>query len=200
MTENQKIARGHRTQSKGRKRPFTQEQVQLIRMSLSARSEVMQLALLEMAISTCLRAGDLLALKVSDILGSGHGGGPIASVFPLKQQKTSRVMSVRLSRRAQDCIYAWIGRANLGPNDRLFKFTRQHYGRLVKDWARAAHLDAKHYSTHSMRRTQPSHLYKRTNNVMAAAELLGHANPTHTGAYLGMTTETAHALTEENEV
>lgn len=205
MTAKQKIARGKRAQSKGQKRPFTQEQVQLIRMSLTARltypgsrGSAQQLALLETAISTCLRASDLLALTVDDV------AGPVMALRPdtvaVKQQKTKRVVSTRLGAKAVQALHRWITEANLGPRDRLFKFTRQYYGRIVKDWARLAHVEPRHYSTHSMRRTQPAHLYKRTNNVKAAAELLGHTNVAHTGAYLGLSTEDAHKLATEHEV
>jgi integrase len=193
---------GWGTQSIGQKRPFTPTQVQLIRHTLTehaksvahpriASDSIMYLALLETALSTCLRSVDLLALRAGDVAGGS---------FPLKQRKTGRVMMVRLNRRSQEALAAWVGRANLGPNDKLFNFDRQTYGEIVKDWAVLVRADPKHYSTHSMRRTTPAHIYKQTGNVKAAAELLGHANIGNTGVYLGIGTEEAHKLAEEHEI
>ena len=197
MTAKQKIARGKRAQSVGQKRPFTQEQVQLIRANLEAKEEVMQLALLETSISTCLRSSDLLALTAGQVLGVGGG---IADKLPIRQQKTGDVVLARLNERARRALSLWVVKADFRASDRLFPFTRQNYGRIIKDWARLAHVDPKHYSTHSMRRTHPAHLYHKTKNVKAAQILLGHSSIAHTGAYLGVDEDTAHNLAEEHEV
>ena len=197
MTTKQKIARGTRVQSEGKKRPFTAEQGQLIRANLEAKKDVMQLALFETALCTCLRASDLLALtgsKVADIDWS------VAHKIPVKQKKTGDVVLVRLSQRARVRIGDWVEKGKIGPAFRLFDFSRQYYGRLVKEWARMAHVDPKNYSTHSMRRTHPTHVYNQTKNVKAAQEMLGHSSIAHTGAYLGMDTEAAHHLAEEHDL
>ena len=200
MTMKQKKARGTRAQSIGQKRPFTQEQVQLIRANLLAQKpgigNTMQLALLETSISTCLRCGDLLLLKAGDVIGLPGSYDKV----PIKQQKTGDVVLVRINERARAGLAAWIKLANLGPGDRLFRFTSQYYRRLVKGWARLAHLDPRHYSTHSMRRTHPAHLYHRTKNVKAAQMLLGHSSIAHTGAYLGVDQDAAHDLAKEHDV
>lgn len=198
MTERQKQARGKRAQSIGQKRPFTKEQVQLIRANLLAQGDWWQTALFETALSTCLRASDVLSLTVADVgaVGSGYMNGR----FPVKQIKTSRVIMVALSGEAQAAIRAVVQDRNLGPKDVLFHVTRQHYGRIVKDWARLAHLDPKHYSTHSMRRTKPAHIYKLTKNARVAQELLGHADLGHTGAYLGIGINEALEISEEHKI
>jgi site-specific recombinase XerD len=188
--------------SVGQKRPFTEQQVQLIRFSLieytKAHTEfplhhrgVRDLALFEAAISTCLRASDLLRLKVDQAAGGS---------FPMKQGKTDKAMLVRVNGRAKEAIATWVQLANLGPGSRLWPIKRREYSDIVKSWAKLAHLDPKHYSTHSMRRTMPAHLYAKTNNVKAASELLGHVDTRNTGRYLGLDTVEAHKLAEEHDL
>ncbi|WP_159449442.1 tyrosine-type recombinase/integrase, partial [Mycobacterium avium] len=51
--------------------------------------------------------------------------------------------------------------------------TRQ-YTRIVKGWVKAVGLDSAMYSTHTMRRTKASLIYRGTKNLRAAQLLLGH--------------------------
>ena len=46
--------------------------------------------------------------------------------------------------------------------------------------------DFSEYSTHSMRKTKPSVIYDKTNNVDAVRRLLGQSSITATSAYLGV--------------
>jgi integrase len=154
----------------------------------------MQLALLEVAISTCLRAGDLLSLTWAQVL---REDGTVNERLPVKQQKTHKVVEVRLGDRARNALMAWsAGRTT----ERVFPFTRQHYGNLVKVWARMAHLNAEFFSTHSLRRTHPAHVHKRTGNAAACAHMLGHTNLGHTIRYLGVDVTSAHKVATENEI
>jgi site-specific recombinase XerC len=58
-------------------------------------------------------------------------------------------------------------------------------------------LDGALYSTHSVRRTKPAHLYAKTKNLAAVKELLGHANVAATSVYLGVTSDDARALAKQ---
>jgi hypothetical protein len=46
-------------------------------------------------------------------------------------------------------------------------------------------------------RTKPAHLYAKTKNLAACKELLGHANVSATGVYLGVTGDDARALARQ---
>ena len=48
--------------------------------------------------------------------------------------------------------------------------------------------------THSMRKTKPSVIYQRTNNVDAIRRLLGQSSVTATSAYLGVSDNSALEL------
>ncbi len=178
--------------------------MQLIRASLRALGDHMQLALFETALSTCLRSSDLLALRFDQLLSSPLGAPEgIANRIDVKQQKTGNVIPVIISENARAALMAykaWIDESETGWKGRVFRIEREHYARYVKEWAKLAHLDPRYYSTHSMRRTRPSHIFSKTRNVKVAAELLGHADLSHTGAYLGLDTEDAFKVAEEHDL
>jgi site-specific recombinase XerD len=63
--------------------------------------------------------------------------------------------------------------------------TRQ-YCRIVHSWVRELGADPSAYSTHSIRRTQASLIYRRTKNLRAVQLLLGHSKMESTVRYLGI--------------
>lgn len=196
-------------QSIGQKRPFTRDDLQLIRAALKARTKdddpqvvrnaVREIALLEVALSTCLRSSDLLKLTVDDVTF----GPTVMRTMNVQMRKTSRVLNVSINDKAAAALTAWIAllrEESPGYHDRLWTFRREHYGDIVKTWAGYAQLDPKHYSTHSLRRSTPSHIYDKTKNAAACAKLLGHTALAHTMAYLGVGTKEAQELKEQHEL
>lgn len=77
--------------------------------------------------------------------------------------------------------------------------TRQ-YARLVDEWVAAIGLQPKDYGTHSLRRTKPSIICKRTGNLRAVQILLGHTKIETTVRYLGVDLEDALLLAETTEI
>ena len=61
-------------------------------------------------------------------------------------------------------------------------------------------LDPAGCGTHSMRRTKPSLIYRRTKNLRAVQLLLGHTKLESTVLYLGIEVEDALELAEQTEV
>jgi len=70
--------------------------------------------------------------------------------------------------------------------------TRQ-YARIVHGWVAGAGLDSSAYGTHSMRRTKPAQIYKKTGNLRAVQLLLGHTKLESTVRYLGIEVGTRSA-------
>ena len=79
-------------------------------------------------------------------------------------------------------VEAWIKHAGLKSDNYLFPSrahasphlgTRQ-YARIVHDWGEEIGLDSTACGTHSMRRTKPTLIYRRTKNLRAVQLLLGH--------------------------
>jgi site-specific recombinase XerD len=56
------------------------------------------------------------------------------------------------------------------------------------------------YGTHSIHRTKPSLIYRRTKNLRAVQLLLGHTKLESTVRYLGVEVEDALELAEQTEV
>jgi site-specific recombinase XerD len=76
--------------------------------------------------------------------------------------------------------------------------TRQ-YARIVDFWVEEIGLDPAAYGTHSIRRTKPSLIYRRTKNLRAVQLLLGHTKLESTVRYLGIEVEDALELAEQTE-
>jgi len=77
--------------------------------------------------------------------------------------------------------------------------TRQ-YARIVHRWADRAGLDSSAYGTHSLRRTKPAQIYKKTGNLRAVQLLLGHTKLESTVRYLGIEVEDALCISEQVEL
>lgn len=197
----------------GQKAPFSPAQVQLIRNLLeneldraagaaarpSGRAAHVRaardLALFETAISTMLRACDLLTLRRTDV--SDHRGVVLEQVA-LRQAKTGQPHVVELGRRARPALARWLELSAKSGAEALFTncrtarpgagrpISRVRYAGLVKAWARMARLDPAAYATHSTRRTKSAAVYAQTRDVAACQQLLGHRSIGATGRYLGI--------------
>ena len=77
--------------------------------------------------------------------------------------------------------------------------TRQ-YARIVHHWMDEIGLDTTAYGTHSLRRTKPSLIYRRTKNLRAVQLLLGHSKLESTVRYLGIDVDDALEIAEQTEV
>jgi site-specific recombinase XerD len=77
--------------------------------------------------------------------------------------------------------------------------TRQ-YARIVHRWVERAGLDTSAYGTHSMRRTKPAQIYKKTGNLRAVQLLLGHTKLENTVRYLGIEVDDALSISEQVEL
>ena len=77
--------------------------------------------------------------------------------------------------------------------------TRQ-YARIVHGWVADAGLDSSAYGTHSMRRTKPAQIYKKTGNLRVVQLLLGHTKLESTVRYLGIEVEDALIISEQVEL
>ena len=90
-----------------------------------------------------------------------------------------------------------VGQVNcrlIGQNDYLFgsrakpldHISTWQYGRIVDNWIISIGLDKTQYGTHTLRRTKPSLIYKKTKNLRACQLLLGHRKLESTVRYLGI--------------
>jgi site-specific recombinase XerC len=187
----------------GQKRPLKLKEIWAIRVRLQVFSRTRELALFDLGIDSKLRACDLLKLKVRDVC---HGERVAARTIVV-QQKTLRPVQFEITESTRAALADWIRLSSLASDDFLFPsrirssphLSTRQYARIVDTWVEEIGLDSAAYGTHSIRRTKPSLIYRRTKNLRAVQLLLGHTKLESTVRYLGIEVEDALELAEQTE-
>ena len=180
-------------------KPFSETEVRKIEKELSRRTDkVRDLALFRMGVDTMLRTSDLRNLRVQDVLESEGG---IVQRLDVKMKKTGKMVSCVLDEKTQSALQAWLVQSEKVDTDWLFTgrkgnqpITDVQHRRLVKEWCEMAGIDGARRSTHSVRKTKASVIFKKTQNIEAVRRLLGHASVANTSRYLGVENEDALEL------
>ena len=188
----------------GQKAPLKLKEIWAIRVRLQVFHRTRELALFDLGIDSKLRACDLLKLKVRDVC---HGER-IAVRAIVVQQKTSRPVQFEITESTRTALTDWIRLSGLASENFLFPsrvrasphLSVRQYARIVDSWVEEIGLDPAAYGTHSIRRTKPSLIYRRTKNLRAVQLLLGHSKLESTVRYLGIEVEDALELAEQTEV
>lgn len=160
------------------KLPLKLHEVWKIRVRLELVGRTRELALFNLAIASKLRGCDLVALRVQEVV---HGDHVLPRTIVI-QQKTRRPVQFEITENTRSSIRDLIRADGLQSDDHLFRrrwsssphpSTRQ-YARLLTTWVEAIGLDATMYETHSLRRTKPTLIYRRTKNLRAIQIWFGH--------------------------
>ncbi|WP_337220113.1 tyrosine-type recombinase/integrase [Vibrio parahaemolyticus] len=192
--------KGHLT---GQKKPFKLEDIWRIRTRLEIEENIMELALLNLAIDCKLRSCDLLRMKVRDI----SSGGVIQDRVLYSQSKTGREVQFEITSRTAQSLAQWIMKSQITAADYLFPSSRKpdnamsysHYLKIIRRWAAKLGYEPYLYGTHSMRRTKATLIYARTKNIRAVQLLLGHVKLDNTIRYLGVEIEDALNISESTD-
>jgi integrase len=183
----------------GPKAAFTLQEIHQIEAHLQSRQNRHDLALLSLGIDSMLRASDLLKLQVWQVI---YPNGKIRSTIAMRQQKTKRTVFPALTPVTKMYFSHWLERSQKSPKDFIFTrskpvnsapITRAHYAEIIKAWAEMLGLEPGQYSTHSVRRTKPVHLYENGEDIALISKLLGHKSIAVTIEYLGITQKKAEA-------
>jgi integrase len=188
----------------GQKAPLKLKEIWAIRVRLQVYRRTRELALFDLGIDSKLRACDLLKLKVRDVCCDER----IAVRAIIVQQKTSRPVQFEITESTRTALTDWIRLSGLASENFLFPsrvrasphLSIRQYARIVDSWVEEIGLDPAAYGTHSIRRTKPSLIYRRTKNLRAVQLLLGHTKLESTVRYLGIEVEDALELAEQTEV
>ena len=188
----------------GQKAPLKLKEIWAIRVRLQVYRRTRELALFDLGIDSKLRACDLLKLKVRDVC---HGEW-VAVRAIVVQQKTSKPVQFEITELTRTALTDWIRLSGLASENFLFPsrvrasphLSIRQYARIVDSWVEEIGLDPAAYGTHSIRRTKPSLIYRRTKNLRAVQLLLGHTKLESTVRYLGIKVEDALELAEQTEV
>ena len=188
----------------GQKPPLKLKAIWAIRIRLQLNQRTRELALFNLAIDSKLRGCDLVGLRDHDVVQGSH----VAGRAIVMQKKTQRPVQFEITEQTRDAIAAWITAAHLKPEQFLFPsrvsasphISTRQYSRIVGAWAGSIGLDPAAYGTHSMRRTKPTLIYRRTKNLRAVQLLLGHSKLESTVRYLGIEVDDALEIAEQTEV
>lgn len=177
-----RVSSGQRPWNKGRltgqKPPLKLKEIWAIRIKLQMKDRIRDLALFNLAIDSKLRACDLVSLRVCDVM---HGQSVVTRAMIL-QQKTQMPVQFEITQQTRDALQAWIDSKKLRANGCLFPsrylnsphISTRQYHRLVTSWVAEIGQNPADYGTHSLRRTKPTLIYRRTKNLRAVQLLLGH--------------------------
>jgi integrase len=185
----------------GQKPPLKLKEIWAIRIRLQLNHRTRELALFNLAIDSKLRGRDLVAVRVRDVLQRSHA----AHRAIVMQKKTQQPVQFKLTEQTRDAVDAWITTAHLKPEQFLFPsrvaasphLSTRQYSRIVGTWVKSIGLDPAAYGTHSMRRTKPTLIYRRTRNLRAVQLLLGHSKLESTVRYLGIEVDDALEIAEQ---
>lgn len=188
--------------SVGQKKPFTPRQIEMLKEFLGNAGKVKELALFSLGIDSMLRCSDLLKLTVQDVCDFK---GKVKDRIQLRQKKTGQGHMVRIGKSTIKALEDLIRVEKKYEDDFLFTTERYprkamgrlYYSKLIKEWCKYLHLDSRDYSTHSIRRTRASIVYKQTGNIEAVRQLLGQKSVTSTSAYLNLSQNQALDIYEE---
>ncbi|WP_394172853.1 tyrosine-type recombinase/integrase [Thalassotalea litorea] len=204
FTQDKPFIPWNKAQIVGQRKPLKISHIWGIRVRLELTNNHRDLALFNMALDSKLRACDLVSLKVSDI---SHGRR-ILSRATITQKKTGSPVQFEITKATRESVIALIAIAGLDANDYLFKsrlkdsehLSTRQYSRIFHGWISALHLDHSLYGTHSLRRTKPYLIYKKTKNLRVVQLLLGHKKLESTVRYLGIEVDDALEISESIEV
>ena len=161
----------------GQKVPLKLKEIWAIRVRLQVFRRTRELALFDLGIDSKLRACDLLKLKVRDVC---HGERVAARAIVV-QQKTSRPVQFEITESTRTALTDWIRQSGLASDDFVFPsrvhasphLSTRQYARIVDSWVEEIGLDPAAYGTHSIRRTKPSLIYRRTKKSARCAAPVG---------------------------
>src|ERR1041385_4245026 len=161
----------------GAKPPLRQKHVWAIRGMLQ-NGRKRDLAIFNLAIDSKLRGCDVVAIKVEDIAPNGY----TIDRATVRQKKTGRPVKFELTDQTRQAVDDYLKATGKKPGDFLFTsrraigrgLTPRQYARLVSEWVAGIGLDPRIYSTHSLRCTKVTLIYRRTGNLRAVQLLLGH--------------------------
>lgn len=175
-----------------------------IRVRLQLEGLRRDLAMFNLAIDSKLRGCDLVRLRVDDV----SVGGRVRDRATVVQKKTGRPVQFEITEQTRMAVGEWLATLTTGKGPYLFPsrlcgkphLSTRQYARIVHRWVDRAGLDPSAYGTHSLRRTKPAQIYKKTGNLRAVQLLLGHTKLESTVRYLGIEVDDALAISEQVEL
>jgi len=155
-----------------------------------------------MGVNTALRIGDLLSLKVKDVIDSK---GEIKSYLFIKESKTGRQAKIYLNDPVKEALNYYLDKTKgIDPDSYLFKSERSNkkldrvrvWG-LIQNWVKEAGLEGERYGTHSLRKTWGYQARMQGVSISQIQNKLGHKSPAITSRYIGIDQEEINNVEKE---
>lgn len=144
------------------------------------------LLLFTIGINSTLRIGDILNLRVGDVIGD---------YIDLREQKTGKLKRIKINRAIKDAVNSYVDK-NASHSDWLFPsrkgnapISRVQSWRILNDAAKRAGLGNIRFGTHSMRKTAAYHAYKSGVELPILMRVLNHSSEKETLRYIGIESE-----------
>jgi len=148
--------------------------------------------LFTLGINTALRIGDLLPLRVDDVL---NDEGNVKEFVSLREKKTGKDKRIKLNDAATEAIEFYLSSVKPKSTDWLFPsrrtgkpITRIQAYRLITQWAREVGIRDR-IGTHSLRKTWGYQARKSGVPLELIQAKLGHSSPGVTRRYIGITAD-----------
>jgi len=159
----------------GARPPLRPRHVWSIRTRLMIEGRTRDLAMFNLAIDSKLRGCDVVAIKVEDVAPNGY----TIDRATVRQRKTGRPVKFELTDQTRQAVDDYLKETGNKPGDFLFTsrraigrgLTARQYARLASEWVASIGLDPRIYSTHSLRRTKVTLIYRRTGNLRGCPAL-----------------------------
>jgi len=167
--------------------------VAAIKKMLKGQDHPRDYLLFVMGVNTALRIGDLLSLKVGDVLDP-HG--ELVDYIHLREKKTGKGKRIKLNKSVKEALKFYFSRVPAtDPEAPLFPslrgggpLDRTQVWRLINSWCRAVGLTQGRYGAHTLRKTW-GYMARRYHGIpieLIQAKL-GHSTPAVTRRYIGIT-------------
>ncbi len=146
-----------------------------------------------LGINVGLRIGDLLSLKIADVVDEA---GNIRRAVGIKEQKTRKYREFELNKSAREAIRLYLEEAaDFDSNTHLFTsrkgsgaITTRSAHKIIKTTLRELGIKG-NYGTHSLRKTFGYHRYNNGVKLETLQKVFNHSSSTVTLRYIGITRE-----------
>lgn len=160
------------------------DQIEKMKKALMRYCSYRDYMMFTIGINIGLRIGDLLSLRVSDILEGTH--------IVIVEQKTEKTKRFLVNPKLRREVKAYARKMQLKTNDYLFPsrkgngpITRVQAYRVLNKAAEMA--DVPDVGTHTLRKTFGYLHYQKYKDIALLQQILNHSNPKDTMIYIGLT-------------
>ena len=170
-----------------------QRKLAAVKSLLKSEAHPRDYLLFVLGVNFGLRIGDLLQLRVGDVLDRQY---EVRQSFIIRESKTKKERRITINSSARDAIEFYFSKVGFPESDAfLFKSLRSDRAldsvqawRMIKSWCNAVGVKDR-VGTHTLRKTWGYHARKRGVPIELIQAKFGHSSPSVTRRYLGITAD-----------